>query len=132
MKNPKFWIAVLVGGIVANVIDSIVMGGVLESTFASIPSIRQDMSIAWLVFGDFVAVFVFTLLYDRVYSSFPGGPKGGATWGAYAGLLVSFPTWLFMHLMFVGFPYGLAWGLTIYGIIWGVIVGAVVGAMYKK
>jgi hypothetical protein len=125
-------VAVLVGGVVANIIDMIVMGMLLAPSFAGIPSMRQDMNITWFVIGDFIAVFVLTLVYDRVYSSFSGGPKGGATWGAYAGLLVSFPTWIFMHLMFVGFPYGLAWGLTIYGILWGVVVGATVGAMYKK
>jgi hypothetical protein len=132
MKNPKFWVAVLVGGVVANIIDMIVMGMLLDPTFKSIPGMRQDANPLWFVIGDFFAVFVFTLLYDRVYSSFSGGPKGGATWGAYAGLIVSFPTWIFMHLMIDGFPYGLAWGLTISGIIWGVIVGATVGAMYKK
>jgi len=132
MKNPKFWVAVLVGGVVANLIDMVVMGMMLAPMFASIPSMNQDTNVTWYVVGDFVAVFVFTLLYDRVYSSFSGGPKGGATWGAYAGLLVSFPTWIFMHLMFVGFPYGLAWTLTFYGILWGVLVGSVVGAMYKK
>ena len=132
MKSPKFWVAVLVGGVVANIIDVIVMGMMLAPTFASIPSMRQDVNPIWFVIGDFLAVFVLTLVYDRVYSSFSGGPKGGATWGGFFGLLTSFPTWIFIHLMFADFPYGLAWGLTVYGILWGVLVGSVVGAMYKK
>ena len=100
MKNPKFWVAVLAGGVVANIIDFIVMGMLMAPTFAGIPSMRQDVNPMWFVFGDFVAVFVLMLVYDRVYSSFATGPQGGATFGAYAGLLVSFPTWIFMHLMF--------------------------------
>jgi len=132
MKNPKFWVAVLAAGVVANIIDMVVMGMMLAPTFASIPSMRQGVNPVWYVIGDFLAVFVFTLVYDRVHSSFAAGPLGGATFGAYAGLLVSFPTWIFIHLMVVDFPIGLACGLTAYGILWGVVVGYVIGALLKK
>lgn len=132
MKSGKFWLAVLVGGVVANILDSLVMGMLLAPQMAGIESMRQEMNVGWFVFGDFVFVFVMMLFFDRVYSSFAAGPKGGATYGAYVGLLVSFPMWIFIHLMFKGFPYGLSWILTVYGIIWGVIVGATLGAMYKK
>jgi hypothetical protein len=50
----------------------------------------------------------------------------------YAGVLVNFPTWIFAHLIFVDFPYGLSWTWTVVGIVWGVIAGAVAGAVYKK
>jgi hypothetical protein len=132
MGNPKFWVAVLVGGVVANIFDFIVMGMMMAPVFAGIESMRQDMNPMWFVIGDFIAVFVMMVMYDRVYSSFAPGPKGGATFGAYAGLLASFPLWIFIHLMFKGFPYGLSWGLTAIGICWGAIVGSVLGAMYKK
>jgi hypothetical protein len=67
-----------------------------------------------------------------VFSSFGGGPKGGATFGVYAGVLINFPTWIFSHLLVDGFTYGLAWLWTVIGIVWAVIGGAVVGAIYRK
>jgi hypothetical protein len=71
-------------------------------------------------------------VYARVFSSFGGGPKGGATFGLYAGIFANFPTWIFAHLLMVGFPYQLAWSWTIVGVLWCVIAGAVAGAVYKK
>ena len=134
MKNPKFWLAVLVGGIVANILDFVIMGGLFRETFLAIESIRPEgeIGITWFVIGDFVAALVFMVVYDRVYSSFSPGAKGGATFGAYAGLLVSFPMWIFVHMMFKGFPYGLAWELALIGIVWGALVGAVMGSIYRK
>ena len=132
MKSGKFWLAVLVGGIVANILDAVVMGVLLAPSFAGIESMNQDVNVAWFMLGDFFAVLVMMLFYDRVYSSFSPGSKGGATYGLYAGLIVSFPTWIFIHLMVKGFPYGLAWIVTIYGIIWGAIVGSTIGSVYKK
>ena len=86
----------------------------------------------WFVFGDFVAAFVLVWVYDRVYSSFGGGPKGGATFGLFAGVLMNFPARVFAHLLFVGYTYSFAWIMVIYGIVWAVVAGAVAGALYKK
>jgi len=60
------------------------------------------------------------------------GAKGGASYGLYAGILINFPTWIFAHLIFEGFPYSLAWTWTLVGVVWCVIAGAVAGALYKK
>jgi hypothetical protein len=132
MASGRFWAAVLAGGIVANIIDFLVMGVILAPVLAGIESMNQDTNPMWYVIGDFVAVFVFVLVYDRVYASFTPGMKGGAIYGFYAALLAAFPTYIFIHLMFKGYSYGLAWGMTFYALIWGMIIGAVVGSLYKK
>jgi hypothetical protein len=134
MNLKKFLLAGVVGGIVANILDAVVHGQLLQSQYAALPNLfNQDQgNLPWLIFGDFVAVFIFVWVYDRVYSSFSGGPKGGATFGLYAGILANFPTWIFMHLLVIGWPYSLSWIWIIFGVAWGVIVGAVVGALYKK
>jgi hypothetical protein len=67
-----------------------------------------------------------------VYGSFASGPKGGATYGFYAGVLVSFPSWILNNLLFVGIPHSLSWIWTVAGIRFGVMGGAVAGALYKK
>ena len=134
MNVQKLLLTTLVVGVVANVVDFVVHGQILTGAYYSkMPSLfRQDSPMVWLIIGDFVAALVLVFVYDRVYSSFGGGPKGGATYGLYAGILVNFPTWIFANMIFVGFSYGLAWTWTIYGVVWMVICGAVAGAMYKK
>ncbi|MDH4070847.1 MAG: hypothetical protein OEV30_10535 [Ignavibacteria bacterium] len=134
MKNPKFWLAVLAAGVVANILDFLLWPNFLMPMMAGIESMRPEGEISpvWYIIGDFIAVFVMMLVYDRVYSSFSPGAAGGATYGLYVGILTNFPMWIFVHLMFKGFPYGMAWGLIVIGIIWTVIVGAVLGATFKK
>jgi len=134
MNVKKLLLATLVVGVVANVLDWIVHGTILQGSYYSqMPGLfRQDAPFAWFIIGDFVWALVFVWVYARVYSSFSGGAKGGATYGLYAGVLVNFPMNLFFNLTFKDFPYGLAWIWTIWGIIAFVIVGAVAGALYKK
>ena len=134
MNFKKLLLATIVVGVVVNLLDFVVQGQILTDAYYSklTTLFRQDTPVAWLIVGDFVAALVFVWVYDRVYGSFGGGPRGGATYGLYGGILVNFPTWMFANLIFVGFPYALAWTWTIYGIIMAVIAGAVAGAVYKK
>lgn len=133
MKSGKFWLAVLVGGVVVNILDFLVWGLWLGPSYIMQQAIfRQDTSMVWYIIGDFVATFVFVWVYDRVAGSFGTTVKDGATAGLYLGILMSFPTFILMYLMVKDFPYGLSWIMTIYGIIWYVILGAVVAAVMKK
>ncbi len=50
-----------------------------------------------------------------------------STFGFYAGVLIGFPTHLFLSVVIVDFAYTLAWAWTLLEIAWGVSVGAVVG-----
>jgi len=134
MNVRKFIVAVVGVGVVMNVFDFVVNGIILQkAVYAKLPNLlRQDMSIPWLVIGDFIAALVLVWVYVRVSGSFDAGAKGGAQFGFYAGVLINFPTWIMAHLFFVGFPYHLSWTWTVMGILWCVIAGAVAGALYKK
>ncbi|MEK9137129.1 MAG: DUF1761 domain-containing protein [Bacteroidota bacterium] len=134
MKSGKFWIAVLVCGILANIVDYVVYMQWLGPTyFATNPTLfRQDTSPVWWVIGDFVAVFVFAWVFNRVSSAFGSTVQDGAKAGLYLGIFVSFPTYIFMHLMFNGYPYGLSWISTIYSILWYVVIGALLAVLMKK
>jgi hypothetical protein len=72
MKSGKFWLAVLVGGVVANILDWAVYTQWLGPTYmmANPTVFRQDTSPAWYVIGDFISVFVFAWVYDKVASAF--------------------------------------------------------------
>lgn len=133
MKSPKFWIAVLVTGIVVTALDYVVHGQLLTHAYYSkIESIRQDTNIGPFVFGDFVAVLVLAWVLNRLGSVFGPGLKGGLTAGLVLGVLVNFPTYHFVYLMFKGVPYPLAWIWTIYGIVWYAIAGAILTALTRK
>ena len=134
MNVKKLLLATVAVGIASTILDGIVQGQVLQGMYYSkLTSLfRADAPMAGLIGGGFVAALVFVWVYARVCDSFGGGPKGGATYGLYAGVLVNFPTWIFMNMLIVGFPYSLAWVWTIYGIVATVILGAVAGATYNK
>ncbi len=134
MKSAKFWLAVLVAGIVANILDMIVQAHVLTGMFYSKMTdvLKPDTAIGWFIFGDFVAILVLAWVYDKAWPAFGGGLKGGATAGFYLGVLASFPSYHFTFLMFKSYPYSLAWANTIYGIVWYVIAGAIVAAVMSK
>ena len=134
MKSNKFWLAVLVGGVVANIIDFIVYGMWLQQAYFMQNTVlfRQDTNVAWYVVGDFIAVFIFAWIFTKVSGSFGSTVQDGAKAGLYLGIFANFPLWIFVHLMFNGYPYSLSWINTIYGVIWYVILGAVVAAVMKK
>jgi hypothetical protein len=135
MNYKKFLIAFLAAGVVMNIIDFLVHGLILQSTYQAYPSLFNPMgtfNIGWFIFGDFVAAAVFVWVYNRVFDSFGGGIRGGLMYGLYAGILICFPAFLFFHLIFVSFPYSLSWIWTIYGIVAYAILGIVVGVLYRK
>jgi hypothetical protein len=128
----KKWLTIgLVLGVVANAIDVVVQGFLLAGYYAG-PPFRQENNIVWLVIGDFVSALVFTWIYLTFARAVEPGAAGGAKIGAYAGVLVNFPTNIFLYLLIAGFPYTLTWIWTIYGIAWYVVLGAVAGAMNKR
>ena len=133
MKTPRFWIAVLVAGIVCNVLDVVVQANLFTSLYYSkMDSVRQGVSPGWFVFGDFVAVFVLAWVFDKVASAFGPGVKGGVCAGFSLGVLVNFPTWHLVMLMFKDVSYGMVWANTIFGVVWYMIAGAILAALMKK
>lgn len=133
MKSPKFWIAVLITGILVNILDIVVQGMLLSPMlYSKVETMRTDPAMGALVFGDFVAVLVLAWVMTRVASSFAAGAKGGAAAGFFLGVLVNFPTYHFIFLLFKGVPYSMAWINTFYGIVWYVIAGTILGALMKK
>ncbi len=130
--NVKKWLfATIAVGVAANVYDIVLHGWLLRGMYLDLPDLfRQDSPLNWLVAGDFIAGAVVVWFYDRVYASFGGGLVNGAKFGFYAGVLLGFPAQLFANMMFVGFPYRLAWIWVFVVIGWGLVAGAVAGAVY--
>lgn len=131
MKVKKLLIAALAVGVVLNVYDFAVHGMLLRDAYESLPDLfKQGGSVTPFVIGDFVFALVFVWFYDRVYASFGGGALNGARFGLYVGVLLGFPAQLFSYMMFVGFPYGLAWEWVVSTIVVGIVGGTTAGAVY--
>ncbi len=122
----------MVTGVVLNILDFIVQGNLLAGMYAANPAFRNTADLVpYLVAGDFAAAFVFCWAYLKLGAATGAGAGGGAVFGLYAGVLIGFPTWIFVHLLVNGIPYGMTWILTIWQVIAYVIIGAVAGAMRK-
>lgn len=132
MNAGKLLSTAVVVGIVVSVFDYVlhdmILQGVVYDGLADV--LRQDVSVIAVVGAEFVAALVFVSVYDKVRGSFDAGMAGGAVFGLYAGVLISFPALIFNHLLLAGFTYGLAWTWTLSGIAWGIIAGATAGMMY--
>lgn len=104
----------------------------LGSAMAQIPGMVAEVSKLWETVGDLFAAVMLVGVYARTRSVFGGGPKNGAIYGVYAGLLINFPTWLFMTV-YAGWPYAATWmmtlGLTLVSVVGGAITGTVYQAM---
>ena len=128
MDLKKLFTIGLALGVVGNVADFVVQGNLLAGYYAQ-PPFTQENNIPWFIAGDFVAALVFTWVYLVLGHALSPGVAGGARFGFYAGVLVTFPANIFTYLTFDGIPYALAWIWTIFGIVWYVILGSIAGAM---
>jgi hypothetical protein len=134
MRLQKILLAALAAGIAVNIYDFLVHDVLLQGPLYShlTSFFRPDASVPLLAVTDFVTALVFVWVYDRVQGAFPAGPKGGATFGLYAGVLVGFPTWIMCNLLITGFTYELAWVWTVVGLGWGLVAGACAGWVYGR
>jgi hypothetical protein len=128
---------VLLGGTVIGIatffVYGLIDGMLLASTYASIvgmPDMKAVPIYIWLIYS-LLGGWVFAWFYSRVKDSFAPGLAGGITFGLYAGIFLSFPMMIQMHLLVKGYPYWLGWFGTAEYIGIGVLSGAIIGLMNK-
>jgi hypothetical protein len=97
---------------------------------AAIPGMQPEFSKLWETVGDLFSALVVTGMYARVRGVFGTGLAGGAVYGVYAGLMIHFPTWLFMTV-YAGWPYGPTWVITIGLVCLVIVAGAIMGLVYQ-
>ncbi len=111
--------------------DNFLMGPTMGSAMAQIPGMTGEFSMLWQTVGNVFSAIVFVWVYDRVRGAFASGLSGGALFGFYAGVLINFPTWLYMSV-YAGWPYRATWHATLVLIISAVLAGALAGLAYEK
>ena len=112
------------------VFDNFLMGITMGSAMAQIPGMTGQFSMLWQTVGNVVSAVVLVWVYDRVRGAFASGLSGGALFGFYAGVLINFPTWLYMTV-YLGWPYAATWHLTLVLVAMTVVAGALMGMVYQ-
>ncbi len=119
------------GGFILWLYNFVMHGMVMGNTYLKYSLFRQDGNPLW-----FLLVFVLTavfaaMLFIKTRKAWGAGPKGGATFGFWMGLISYFPMFI-SPLTISGFPYYLAWCWGAISLIGWVILGAVAGWFVKK
>ena len=110
--------------------DNFLAGMLIGSTLAQVPGMVSEVSKLWETVGDLCGAMMLAGVYARVRGVYGVGAKNGAVYGVYAGLLINFPTWLFLTV-YAGWPYSLTWMMTISGTLVTVVAGALIGTVYQ-
>ena len=127
----KSYLGAVVAALVLYLVwDNFLAGLLVGPVLASIPGMQAEYSRLWETVGDVCACLVLAGVYVRVRGVFGLGLKGGAMYGFYAGVLINFPTWLFMTV-YAGWPYTNTWILTIVMILVTTVAGALMGIAYQ-
>jgi hypothetical protein len=133
MNWSKAVIAGVVGGIVMTMVDFVLHGIIMASTYAKYPEVfRQDDAGAHYFFfvGIVVAIMV-AVLFGKTRAAWADGLMGGVTFGFFLGLAVYF-TNFYNPLVIDGFPYYLSWCWGAINVISFMALGAVLGVMMKR
>lgn len=121
----------VVAGVVLNVLDITVQGGLLAHYYVG-PAFRDTADlIPQLIATDFVAGFVFVWVYLKLGAATGTGAVGGARFGWFAGMLYSLPMYIAMHLLFNGYSFRLAVVNTVYQVAAYIVAGVAVGALNR-
>jgi hypothetical protein len=133
MNVKKFLIGWLVIAVVANVLDFVFHGAILSSTYKAMASdplngLRSDADVnkLWFVVLDVVGALVLSWFYQRMKAAITPGTSGGAMFGLAVGVLLAFPGFFFMPVMW-RFPYWLTWAWVIAALVQYSIYGAILG-----
>ena len=130
--NKKLWLGFVAVFVTTEILNFLVNGLILGSTFQSLQNIfRQDMmSKMWIyhvimVVGSFFFVFIFSKGYEGK------GIGEGVRYGLYIGIWMSIGMSYGTYAM-IAIPYSLALQWFIYGVITYVIMGVVLSLVYGK
>jgi hypothetical protein len=133
--NKKLWVTFIVVFIVYFILDWLVNGVLLHSTYmaedvAKImrPEAEVNSNMWMIVICDLVYTFFFTFIFSKGFEN--KGWMEGLRYGLYIGLMVSLPM-AYITYAVQPIPYSLALQWFIYGTLQNIIIGIVAALLYK-
>ncbi len=134
MNWSKTLIAGVVGGIVLWIVNFVLHGVILGSTYMEYPEVfSQDEStigILWFLCLSVAVAVTLAILFAKTRKCWAAGLKGGLIYGLVAGLTHFFPNF-YDSLVIEGFPYFLAWYHGACDLISIALAGAAMGLVLK-
>ncbi len=134
--NKKLWIGFIVIFIAMAVLNMIIHGFILSSTYqtdevSKIMRPASEMnSMMWIYYVVYIIqAFFFTFFFSKGYEG--KGIMEGVRYGLYMGLLMATPMAYASYAMYP-MPYSLALQWFIYGIIQYIILGVIIALVYKN
>ena len=133
--NKKLWITFIVVFIVYFILDWLVNGVLLHSTYMAeevAKIMRPEAEITsnmWIfVICDLFYTFFFTLIFSKGFEN--KGWMEGVRFGFYVGLMVSLPM-AYGTYGSMTIPYTLALQWFLYGLVMNIVIGIVAALLYK-
>jgi len=128
--NKKFWMAFVAVFLTMEVLDFVVHGLILSSTYEANKALfRADMDSKMWIYHviSFVGSFFFTFIFSKGYEG--KGITEGVRYGTYIGIWMSIGMAYGTYGM-IAIPYSLALQWFVYGIVCYVIAGVVLAMVY--
>lgn len=133
MNWSKVLLAGVLAGIATWVADFVMHGILLADTYVKYSDVftqEQASPFSFLAISLSIGITA-AILFGKTRDSWAPGPKGGATYGFFLGL-VAFFTPFYNSLVIDGWPYYLSWCHGGINVIDGVVGGLVLGLVYKQ
>ena len=134
MNWSKTLIAGVVGGIVLWLVNFVLHGVILGSTYVEYPEVfsqdESSINILWFLVVSVAVAITLAILFAKTRKCWGAGLKGGLIFGLVAGLTHVFPN-LYDALVIEGYPYYLAWCHGACDLISIALAGASMGLVLK-
>lgn len=132
--SKKFWISFIATYVVYEILEFLIHGVLLKSTYASEAMMKlmrpeADMKMWVLYVVGLFFVFFFCLIFAKGMEG--KGLMEGVRFGFYVGMMVSVPM-AYATYATQPIPYSLALQWFIYGVIECVVIGAVMAQLYQN
>ena len=129
--TKKFWLAFIAVFVTAVVLDLVIYGLILGSSFNTLPFWRSDMQrLQWIYpVISLVGSFFFTFIFSKGYEG--KGIAEGIRYGLYIGIWLSIGMAYGTYAM-VAIPYGLTLEWFLLGVLTYIIMGIVASLVYGK
>lgn len=131
MNWGRVLIAGVVAGIVVNLVDFVLHGMIMSSTYTEYSVFTQEQAnpLWFFVIAILIGIFA-TALFAKTRDCWAEGIKGGLTYGFFLGLVFFFQPF-YNPLVLEGFPYYLSWCWGGINMIDALVFGLVIGGLYK-
>jgi hypothetical protein len=133
MNWSKVLLAGVLAGIATWIADFIMHGQIMAATYVRLSDVfsqEQASPFSFLAISVCIGIAA-AILFAKTRSSWAAGPKGGATYGFFLGLVAFFAPF-YSSLVIEGWPYYLSWCQGGISLIGAVIGGTVLGLVYKQ